>query len=73
MTSTTKRTNSTPVRFSNAGSGLKRLRRALAGPKQPKVPTTTQGPTRPVIRRVWREVAPGEWRWLHVDDHAAPT
>jgi hypothetical protein len=22
------------------------------------------------MRRVWREVAPGEWRWIHIDDQA---
>src|SRR5215218_5943933 len=26
----------------------------------------------PIFRRVWQEVAPGQWRWIHVDDQAAP-
>jgi hypothetical protein len=36
-------------------------------------PSTTRPPSGLVMRQVWREVAPGEWRWLHVDEHLAPT
>jgi hypothetical protein len=50
-------------------SKMTRLRRVLGRPRRPR-PTTP--PPRPVMRRVWREVAPGEWRWIHVDDQAAP-
>jgi hypothetical protein len=42
-------------------SRMARLRRVLMRPAGRR-PTT-----QPVVRRVWREVAPGEWRWLHVD------
>ena len=28
-------------------------------------------PSKPAVRRVWREVAPGEWRWIHVNDQRA--
>jgi hypothetical protein len=50
-----------------AGRG-RLLRRLLARRLRPG-PTT---PFRPAVRRVWREVAPGEWRWLHRTDEAEP-
>jgi hypothetical protein len=49
-------------------SKMTRLRRMLARPHRG---TTTTPPPRPTMRRVWREVAPGEWRWIHIDDRAA--
>jgi hypothetical protein len=38
-------------------SSMARLRRAFMRPPRQGTPT----------RRVWQEVAPGEWRWVHVD------
>jgi hypothetical protein len=46
---------------------MTRLRRVLARP-HPRRPAPP--PSRPVVRRVWREVASGEWRWIHIDDQA---
>jgi hypothetical protein len=51
-------------------SRMARLRRVLARPHRRRM--ATPPPPRPVMRRVWREVAPGEWRWIHVNDQAAP-
>jgi hypothetical protein len=50
-------------------SRMTRLRRVLARPHRRR----TAPPPRPVMRRVWREVAPGEWRWIHIEDQAAST
>jgi hypothetical protein len=69
MTSTT---STTTTRSRGAGSGFRSLRRLLAGLQHRKAPGTSRTSNGPVVRRVWREVAPGEWRWLHVDDHAVP-
>jgi hypothetical protein len=30
--------------------------------------TTALPPTGPVFRKVWKEVAPGQWQLLHIDD-----
>ena len=27
-------------------------------------------PTGPVFRKVWKEVAPGQWQWIHIYDEA---
>ena len=27
----------------------------------------------PEARKVWKEVAPAQWQWLHVDDNADQT
>jgi hypothetical protein len=27
-------------------------------------------PASPRFRKVWKEVAPGQWQWLHIDDNA---
>jgi hypothetical protein len=50
---------------------LGRLWRLLAH-RPGHVPTTPPRARRPAVHRIWREVAPGEWRWLHVPDRAAP-
>jgi hypothetical protein len=52
-----------------SGSRRTRLRRTLAQPHRRRPPTPS--PTGPVMRRIWREVAPGEWRWIHVQDQEA--
>jgi hypothetical protein len=44
-------------------SSMTRLRRVLARPHRHR---TTTPPPGPAMRRVWREVAPGEWRWIHI-------
>jgi hypothetical protein len=46
-------------------SRVARLRRVLTRLAHRRLPIT------PAVRRVWREVAPGEWRWIHVDGQAA--
>lgn len=30
-------------------------------------------PTGPVFRKVWKEVAPGQWQWLHIIDDVDET
>jgi hypothetical protein len=32
--------------------------------------TTAPPPTGPVFRKVWKEVAPGQWQVLHIYDEA---
>ena len=32
--------------------------------------TTAPPPTGPVFRKVWKEVAPGQWQVLHIDGEA---
>jgi hypothetical protein len=27
-------------------------------------------PAGPRFRKVWKEVAPGQWQWLHIEDEA---
>ena len=27
-------------------------------------------PSGPVFRKVWKEVAPGQWQWIHIYDEA---
>jgi hypothetical protein len=48
--------------------GRRRLRT-----RQPhrRIPTPKRAPEHP-FTRVWREVAHGEWRWVHVEDPRAP-
>jgi hypothetical protein len=31
---------------------------------------TAPPPVGPVFRKVWKEVAPGQWQWIHVDDES---
>jgi hypothetical protein len=33
----------------------------------------TPPPAGPRFRKVWKEVAPGQWQWLHIDDNADQT
>jgi hypothetical protein len=50
---------------------LDRLRRVLAG-RRGGAGTPSEHAGQPTARREWREVAPGEWRWLHLPEQAAP-
>jgi hypothetical protein len=61
-------THPDPVSQQSPAARLGQLRRLLAS--RPARAATTPSPPagRPTVRRVWREVAPGEWRWLHVQD-----
>lgn len=43
---------------------IARLRRMLERPHRPR--TAAAAPAPPVFRRVWQEVAPGQWRWIHI-------
>jgi hypothetical protein len=51
-------------------SKTRHQRRLTVRPWHRKAPTTARPPAHPV-RRVWREVARGEWRWVHVEDPVA--
>jgi hypothetical protein len=42
--------------------------RLLARPRRQR--TATPPPTGPVFRKVWKEVAPGQWQVLHIYDEA---
>jgi hypothetical protein len=48
---------------------LDRLRRVFA---RRGAETVLEQAGQPTARREWREVAPGEWRWLHLPEQAAP-
>jgi hypothetical protein len=51
---------------------LNRLRRKLVHRANVRPATPLREASRPTMRRVWREVAPGEWRWLHAPDEMVP-
>lgn len=46
-------------------------RRLTVRPLHRRIPTAKRPPEHP-FTRVWREVAHGEWRWVHVEDPRAP-
>jgi hypothetical protein len=46
-------------------------RRLTVRPLHRRIPTARRVPEHP-FTRVWREVAHGEWRWVHVQDPRAP-
>jgi hypothetical protein len=35
--------------------------------------TTPPPPTDPIFRKVWKEVAPGQWQWKYINDEADQT
>ena len=57
--------------YPDSAGRLGRLRRLLAH-RPGHLPTAPPPAGHPAVRRFWREIAPGEWRWLHVPDRAAP-
>jgi len=65
----TSPTISAAIKPQGSRSRIARLRRARAATPSEDGPPT---PTPLIFRRVWQEVAPGQWHWTHVDDQAAP-
>jgi hypothetical protein len=39
-------------------------------PRHHRQRTAVPPPTGPVFRKVWKEVAPGQWQWIHIYDEA---
>jgi hypothetical protein len=46
-------------------------RRLALRPPHRRIPIPKRLPEHP-FTRVWREVAHGEWRWVHIEDPRAP-
>jgi hypothetical protein len=49
---------------------LDQLQRVLARRRRRGATIPSKQTGDPTARRVWREVAPGEWRWLQIPDQA---
>jgi hypothetical protein len=63
MTSPTISANKHP----GPASGITRRWRLCPHPYRRKNDPLPAGPR---FRKVWKEVAPGQWQWLHIDDNA---
>jgi hypothetical protein len=63
----TRQTNSA-TKYQGPVSRIARRSRLFPRPHRQKA--TPPPPAGPVFRRVWEEVAPGQWQWVHCYDEA---
>jgi hypothetical protein len=63
-------TSPTSSATSHRGPVSRIARRWRLFPRPHRRPKPTPPPTGPVFRKVWKEVAPGQWQWIHIYDEA---
>jgi hypothetical protein len=63
----TSPTNSTTK---HRGSVSRIARRWRLLPRRHRRSNAAPPSTGPVFRKVWKEVAPGQWQWIHIYDEA---